>query len=571
MVDLVTPKDLNIAGDQYFYGQGVEKNIEVAFTYYKRAADLNNPVGLFNVGKYFLQKLDYKQAYNYYRQSSDLDYAPADIKISEMHLNGLGIKKSKKKAFKYLEKAVKLNEVDAYHQLGKFYLNGIGCSKNEIKAQELFSLSAQNNNSEGMYLLGSLLLNAKQIKNDYESAFFHLDKAAVNNNINAIDYLKTLYEKPHPYLKKHSDLYLKEMWFYYDEILANLGNVDALKRCAFEYYYGGETTSINLEKSFKFFKSLYSFDDTDGYFGLGISYLNGHGVNVDYTRAKDYLEIASNRGNAKAKAALGDMHRLGKGVDLNYGLARDYYLEAAKSDEVDALINLGLLHYRKQIKSASEALAFQFMNKASSFENANAYYWLGIFYDKGIGCNKDFDLAKKNFELAIVKGNVGAKYKLAGLIYEEINDKKISKRKKSKFYQEIKTLLIDYVNHPLNQEINMLYAMYLLGELYLERDFSENSLKVSRYWFENAAENNFTKAMVRMYEILKEKESKKALNWLKKACENPQDGEELFELSLVYEAGLYGESKNEIMAKKLLEKSANLNFVKAIQKLNIGN
>jgi TPR repeat protein len=166
---------------------------------------------------------------------------------------------------------------------------------------------------------------------------------------------------------------------------------------------------------------------------------------------------------------------------------------------------------------------------------------------------------------------VGAKYKLAGLIYEEINDKKISKRKKSKFYQEIKTLLIDYVNHPLNQEINMLYAMYLLGELYLERDFSENSLKVSRYWFENAAENNFTKAMVRMYEILKEKESKKALNWLKKACENPQDGEELFELSLVYEAGLYGESKNEIMAKKLLEKSANLNFVKAIQKLNIGN
>jgi len=142
--------------------------------------------------------------------------------------------------------------------------------------------------------------------------------------------------------------------------------------------------------------------------------------------------------------------------------------------------------------------------------------------------------AKKNFELAIEKGNVGAKYKLAGLIYQEIADKKISRRKKAKFYQEIKSLLIDYVNSPLKQEINMLYAMHLLGELYLETDFSESSPKVSRYWFENAAENNFSKAMVRMYKILKDKESKRALFWLKKACENPQDGEELFELSLIY-------------------------------------
>ena len=47
----MTPKELNEIGDQYFYGQGIDKNIEVAFTYYKRAADQNNPVGLANVGK----------------------------------------------------------------------------------------------------------------------------------------------------------------------------------------------------------------------------------------------------------------------------------------------------------------------------------------------------------------------------------------------------------------------------------------------------------------------------------------------------------------------------------------
>src|SRR5690606_7464348 len=136
------------------------------------------------------------------------------------------------------EEAVKLNEIDAYHLLGKYYLLGIGVSKNEERALKLFEKSAQNNNTEGMFLLGQLLLTGKSVKNDFESAFFHLDKAAVSKNINAINYLKKLYLEPHVYLKKKSDMYRQEMWFYYDELLANLDDLDALKRCAFAYYYG---------------------------------------------------------------------------------------------------------------------------------------------------------------------------------------------------------------------------------------------------------------------------------------------------------------------------------------------
>ncbi|MFA7076166.1 MAG: tetratricopeptide repeat protein, partial [Candidatus Izemoplasmatales bacterium] len=264
MANLITPKELNDTGDQYFYGNGIDKNIEVAYTYYKRAADQNNPIGYANVGKYFLVKNQFKEAFNYYEKSADLKYSYAYIKLSEMYLNGVGTKKNKKKAFKNLEEAVKLQEVDSYHLLGKYYLLGIGTGKNENKALRLFELSAQNNNSEGMFLLGQLLITGKSVKNDLDSAFFYLDKAAVNKNINAINYLKKLYEEPHAYLKKKSELYRKEMWFYYDELLANVDDVDALKRTAFRYYYGDEIVKINFEKSLKYFKILHGLDEVDG-------------------------------------------------------------------------------------------------------------------------------------------------------------------------------------------------------------------------------------------------------------------------------------------------------------------
>jgi TPR repeat protein len=569
MVNLMTPKELNDVGDQYFYGQGVDKNIEVAFTYYKRAADQNNSIGLFNVGKYFLAKNNVKDAYNYYLKSAEAGYGLAYVKLSEMNLHGQGVKKNKKKAFKMLEEAVKLQEIESYHLLGKYYLHGIGVSKNEEKAKSMFEMSAQNNNSEGMFLLGKLLLEGKSIKNDFESAFFHLDKAAVSKNINAINYLKELYNEPHQYLKKKSVLYRKEMWFYYDELLASLDDTGALMRTAYAYYYGNEIVKVNFDKSVKYFKILHGLDEVDGYFGMGISFMYGQGVALDYERARDYLVIAANRNHPKAKNALGDMYRLGKGVVVDYAKARDFYLEAAKSNDQDALINLGLLHYRKQIKNATDVLALQFMTKASEVNNSGAFYWLGIFYDKAIGTERSTDLAKRNFEKAISLGNVGAKYKLAQLIYDETNSDKSGKRKIDKNFNIIKELLIDYINNPLSQDVNVLYSLYLLGEMYANPSFSESSPKVSRYYFESAAERNFAKAMVKMYEILITREPKRALYWLKKAVEKPADGEGLYLLAKVYDEGLFGETKDYVKAQEYYRKAAEFNYQPAIVKLTM--
>ncbi len=562
-----TPKQLNDLGDRYFYGLQVPKNLEMAFTYYKQAADLNNPVGYFNVAKYFIEKEQYKSAIDYLNKSKALGYTKANIQLSNMFLNGLGVRKSKKKAFKNLEEAVAAHDINAMHQLGIFYMRGIGCKRNEQNAQKYFELSSENNVPQGMYCLGSLYLDAKQIKKDYQNGFFWLDKAAENGDIEAINRLKDLYQASHPYLKKKSNLYLKEMEFYYDELLARTGDLEALERVSFTYYYGNDFCKVNYDKANQYFKMLHEQDHTKGYLGLGLSYLYGRGTNVDYKLARENLDVAATRSNIEALNALGEIYRLGYGVDINYARAKDYYFEAAKGNETNALINLGLLNYRKQISQATHELAYQYMKTASEKGNVTAYYWLGIFHDKGIGVPADFKKAETYFKKAIEHDNLGAKYKYAQMLYEYISKIKLPRKRKNISYFMIKDLLIDYINSPVTSDVNTMYSMYMLGDLFSLKDFDLKSEKVSRYYYELASSQGFTKAMVRMYFILKEKEPKYALSFLEKAKDQPHDGEALYEWANLLYVGTKLVEKNELKAKEFYGKAASLNYQPAKEKL----
>ncbi len=565
----MTPKQFNDLGDQYFYGKGQTKNVELAFTYYKQAADLNNPVGYYNVGRYFLEKKDYKQAIDYLSKAKELGYAKAAMKLSDMYLTGQGVRKSKKKSFKFMETAAELNDLTAYARLGGFYLDGIGVKRDEMKAYEYFETAANKNSPEGMYLLGELLLNARQIKQDHKNGFFWLDKAASNNSVEAINRLKDIYASGHIYFRKKSQLYMKEMWFYYDELLAKLDDPEALARTAFAYYEGNEVVKINYDKAYLYFTNLYNQDNTNGYLGLGLINLYGLGTNEDFQKAKDYLEIAATRKNAKAMNALGDMYRLGKGVNVDYSRAKDFYFEAAKEEETNALVNLGLLHYRKQIPQAKNEMALQYMTRASEKHNAQAYYWLGIFYDKGVGCEPSFQKAERYFLESIYLDNLGAKYKYASLLYEYLPQRKISGKKKNEKYIVVKELLLDYILNPAGNTTNQMYSMYTLGEMFFSGYGVTPSDKISRYWFEMSATSGLAKGMVRMYFLLKETEPDNAVDWLLKAVKNPQDGEELYELANLYMTGFGKISKDERKAYELYGKASSLGYQLAKEKLTM--
>ena len=77
---------------------------------------------------------------------------------------------------------------------------------------------------------------------------------------------------------------------------------------------------------------------------LGIMYLEGRGVPVDYDEAIKYFRLAANQGEVRAQNNLGLMFLEGKGVPVDYMEAMRFFLSAADQGETLAQNNLGFMY-----------------------------------------------------------------------------------------------------------------------------------------------------------------------------------------------------------------------------------
>lgn len=130
-------KALSALGDFYLLGKGVEKDIDTAIAYYRRATEQgynqanhwignchmikgqeaeaievwNNPIGQldhrsqFNIAEYYIDKDDYINAFIYYKKSADLGNPEAQYAVALFYLDGVEVKKDSVIALEYLSKS----------------------------------------------------------------------------------------------------------------------------------------------------------------------------------------------------------------------------------------------------------------------------------------------------------------------------------------------------------------------------------------------------------------------------------------------------------------------------------
>lgn len=115
----------------YFYGlKGLNKDYEVAFEHFSRAALLGD--------------------------------ASAKSSLGYMHMKGLGTPKNYKAAYKEFNAAVLKKDPRAKCGMGQLFMNGWGVERNEKSAMNYYKEAAETGNAEGQYLYGTHLMSMNQ-------------------------------------------------------------------------------------------------------------------------------------------------------------------------------------------------------------------------------------------------------------------------------------------------------------------------------------------------------------------------------------------------------------------------
>ena len=120
----------NFLASMLIQGEGVNKDEENGYLWYKKAAEGGDPQSQYNYGSYCLAQGLIEEGVSYVEQSFKQDYPSAICQIAIMKANGeYGFLKNNQEAIELMEKALIMGEGDITTRLLKTYRNEYGLIK----------------------------------------------------------------------------------------------------------------------------------------------------------------------------------------------------------------------------------------------------------------------------------------------------------------------------------------------------------------------------------------------------------------------------------------------------------
>lgn len=197
----------------------------------------------------------------------------AQLNLGYMYLYGInGLNIDYKQALAYYEEAAKQDSAVANNNLGSLYFSGIGTDVDYDKAIYFFDKAASLGSHDAAVNLAIIYLNANNDENqspkDFEKIVNLLKQAQTDNSI--------------------------------AKYLLGYG------------YYKGLFGKKNTTEIFQLVKAAADEQYDEAQYVLAKFYLNGYGTPKNYAHAVEYLQKASDQGNAEAIATLADILAAGK-------------------------------------------------------------------------------------------------------------------------------------------------------------------------------------------------------------------------------------------------------------------
>lgn len=311
---------------------------------YIKAANQGNVPSMKIAGDYFLQKKDYSNAYKYYHMA---------IKANNPKTND----------------AITQAQSASYSALGDMYYSGLGVTKNLEQAKDYYTTAAGYDNPHAVERLIDYIYYGYNGKPNQALAIGYYVK--LGDDMSDTAKLRVaLYEYERQSYDIANTYFLKLIGTNVDypneigEIFYMMGDKMYNKDTSASFYY----YSTALKKG---------YTNSKQFVRLGYMYMNAKGTTMDYYKAKECFEKATQMNDSEAACMLGYLYEKGRGVPIaDKSKAIELYLKSGKAGFIKAYTNLGTLY--AGMKDMEKAVYYwEFAGKAgnkTAITNLVKYY-----------------------------------------------------------------------------------------------------------------------------------------------------------------------------------------------------
>ena len=158
-------------GQNYFFGNGVQKDLVEAIKWFRKAAERNYAPAQAQLGYCYGQgqgvPKDEVEGVKWVRKAAEQNLANAQYNLGISYRDGIGVRKDPAEAVKWLRKAAEQNDVSAQRELGQCYVDGTGVVKNYAEAVKWFRKAAEQNYAPAQNDLGVHYCRGLGLPRDY--------------------------------------------------------------------------------------------------------------------------------------------------------------------------------------------------------------------------------------------------------------------------------------------------------------------------------------------------------------------------------------------------------------------
>lgn len=248
-------------GKLYYFGRGVEKDIDKAIKYYTMAADmdnakaLNNLGSIYDAGKYVPR--DRQKAYELYKRGAELGSTFAMWNLGIYYRDGKVVEKNRAKAYELFQKAADGKNARAMYDLGRLYYED-NDHDTALSWYETAAEVSMKNDTHGVAGMAYRRIGDyyDEVKHDYPTALEYLQKSYDIGNTFAISKLGIMYEEGRGVVADPE----KAVAFYHEALEKKPKHCRALYRLA-SCYERGCGVIQNIDKACEFYKKLVELND----------------------------------------------------------------------------------------------------------------------------------------------------------------------------------------------------------------------------------------------------------------------------------------------------------------------